>query len=255
MSLLKEFKAGKLPVCIYESRSEMGTVAAKDAVNCLKKQLGSKSEVNVLFAAAPSQNEFLEALRCAEGVDWTRVNAFHMDEYVGIDPAAAQGFAQFLRERIFSKLPFRTVNYLNSMAEPKAETERYSALLRAHPLDISFMGVGENGHIAFNDPPVADFNDPLFVKIVELEERCRRQQVHDGCFESLEQVPTHAFTLTVPVLFASREIFCMVPAATKANAIRDMLKNPVSTKCPASILTTHIAARLYLDADSGKFVL
>ena len=214
-------------------------------------------ECNMIFAAAPSQNEMLAALAAQPGIEWNRVNAFHMDEYIGLAPDAPQGFANFLRAAIFTKVPFRSVNCLDGTAasrDPAAECARYSQLLRRFPVDITCMGIGENGHIAFNDPPVADFDDPALVKPVALDEICRNQQVHDGCFATLDDVPTHALTLTVPALMHAAQVFCVVPAATKARAVRDTLLGDIRTACPASILRRHPAATLYLDADSASLL-
>lgn len=245
-----------LLVNLYATRSNMGIAAAEEAVIHLKRLLTEHDSINVMFAAAPSQNEFLAALCESKEVDWTRVHAFHMDEYIALDKDAPQGFGNFLRERIFSRVPFASVSYLNGNAEdPSLEAERYAGLLEKEPLHVCFMGVGENGHVAFNDPPVANFTDPVLVKVVELEERCRLQQVHDGCFAAIEEVPTHALSVTVPGLMRAERVFCIVPAATKAEAIERMLKGAIETDCPASILRTHPNATLYLDPDSGSSLL
>lgn len=254
--MAKDFFVDKLHVRIFESRTAMGQCAGNEAAAQLRALLSQKEEVNMMFAAAPSQNEVLAALCSATDLAWNRVNAFHMDEYVGLQPQHPAGFANFLNRAVFERLPFKSVNLINgNSADPNREAERYGDLLRLHPLDLCLLGVGENGHIAFNDPPTADFHDPKWVKVVELEERCRVQQVHDGCFACLEDVPTHALTVTVPALASAASMFCVVPAPTKANAIRDMLNGPIATACPASILRTHPAAGLYLDLDSGKFEL
>ena len=201
------------------------------------------------------QNEFLEALCAAPDIDWKRVTAFHMDEYVGLDAAAPQGFGNFLRARVFDRLPFGQVCYLNGNApDIEAECSRYAGLLAQAPIDIVFMGIGENGHIAFNDPPVAEFDDPAAVKVVALDEVCRNQQVHDGCFADIGQVPTHALTLTVPTLAGAKHHLCIVPAPTKAKAVRDTLEGPVSTACPASILRTCPGAVLYLERESAQLL-
>ena len=256
MCIVKSFTAEKMNVRVFGSRAAMGACAGSEAAQHLRTLLSERNEVNVMFAAAPSQNETLAALSEAEGVDWRRVNAFHMDEYVGMDPAHPAGFGNFLRRAIFDRLPFKSVHLLDGNAADLPDAARaYSALLRAHPLDICLLGVGENGHIAFNDPPVADFQDPELVKIVELETRCREQQVHDGCFAALEQVPTHALTATIPALFGAKRLFCSVPSATKAQAVRDMILGPLTTSCPASILRTHAASSLYLDAEAGRYLL
>lgn len=251
-----ELKIDQLRVCVYADRRTLGACAAQEAIAALQTLIAQKDEVNVIFAAAPSQSEFLAGLCEAKDLDWTKVNAFHMDEYVGLPVGSPGSFTNFLDEAVFHKLPFKRVYCLNGAAEnPEEECARYSQLLKDHPADIVFMGVGENGHIAFNDPSVADFQDPYMVKVVELEDACRMQQVHDGCFPSFDDVPTHAFTLTVPTLFACKLIFCMVPAPTKAVAIAHMLNDAISTACPATILRNHPNATLYLDADSAKLHL
>ncbi len=242
-----------LRIEIFDTREKMGQAAAKDIAAAIKELLRTKDEINMIFAAAPSQSDCHRALREDESIDWSRVNAFHMDEYIGLSPDAPQGFGNFLRRALFDILPFKSVNLIDSSAaDAAAECERYTALLKNNPCDIVVMGVGENGHIAFNDPPVADFNDSLTVKPVKLDEICRQQQVNDGCFATIDEVPTHAITLTVPTLMAPPTVFCIVPGKTKAQAIYDMLELSIDESCPASILRTHKNATLYLDADSGK---
>ena len=255
MAILKDFMCDNLHVRVFGSRSEMGITAGQEAAAHIKKLLEEKEVINVMFAAAPSQNETLAEILNAD-IDWTRVNAFHMDEYVGLDPEHPAGFRNFLKRAIFSKKPFRTINLLNgNAADPHEEAARYSKLLQDNPLDVCLLGVGENGHIAFNDPPVADFNDPKLVKVVELDQVCRQQQVNDGCFENIDQVPTHALSVTVPGLTGAKAMFCTVPAPTKANAIKAMVFGEISTACPATIMRKHANAKVYTDPDSGKYVL
>ena len=179
-----------------------------------------------------------------------------MDEYIGLDKDAPQGFGNFLWEHIFSQVPFRTVFYLNGQADNIQEAcQEYTDLLLNYPADIVFMGIGENGHIAFNDPHVADFQDPYLVKIVDLDEKCRQQQVNDGCFSSIAKVPTHALTLTIPALYRAGYLFCMVPGKTKAWAVNETLTGAVSVRCPASILRNHPHATLYIDNDSSSIFM
>ncbi|HEX3385934.1 MAG TPA: glucosamine-6-phosphate deaminase [Mucilaginibacter sp.] len=220
----------------------------------IRELLAVQNFVNIIFAAAPSQNEFLMTLiEQKDYIEWQRVNAFHMDEYIGLPESAPQLFGSFLEEKIFSQLPFRTVNYLNgNAADPNAECERYAELLVQNPPDIICMGIGENGHIAFNDPHVADFDDPKMVKIVDLDYECRQQQVNDGCFVTLDAVPTHALTLTVPALMSGKTIYCIVPGRNKANAVKNTITGKVSEACPASILTKHPNTILFLDNDSAS---
>ena len=177
-----------------------------------------------------------------------------MDEYVGLPADAPQGFGNFLRAAIFGQVPFASVDYIGTESDPDETCRRYAALLQGIQVDIVCMGIGENGHIAFNDPPVADFNDPLTIKKVALDETCRLQQVHDGCFARIEEVPRYAVTLTVPTMFRARYIFCIVPAPTKANAVRATVCGPISEQCPASILRTHEHAILYTDSDSAALL-
>lgn len=252
--LIKSFKADSLAVNIYDSRSDMGRAAAADAADWLRHLLATQTDVYAVFAAAPSQNEFLAELAAAEGIDWTRIHALHMDEYVGLPADAPQGFGNFLRRSIFDRVPFASVEYIGSSADAEQALANYDALLAAHPIDVVFMGIGENGHIAFNDPHVADFNDPKRIKLVDLDLKCRTQQVNDGCFATLDEVPRYALTLTVPTLCSGKRLFCIVPAPSKADAVRATVEGSVEERCPASILRRHPAATLYLDADSGKYL-
>lgn len=249
--LIKTFKADNLSVNVYDTRKSMGAAAASEVAACIKAELAAKQEIYMIFAAAPSQNEMLEALIAEEGIEWNRIHALHMDEYVNLPSDAPQGFGNFLCRAIFDKVPFASVNLIGTDADSEAACARYDSLLAEHPVDIVCMGIGENGHIAFNDPHVADFNDPLRIKKVDLDLKCRQQQVNDGCFASLDQVPTHALTLTIPTLFNVRNVFCVVPAATKADAVYNTVTGPVSEVCPASILRRHANAILYADSDSG----
>ena len=252
---MKRMKKDALDVKIFETRSEMGRAAASDIKACILSMLGTKETLNMIFAAAPSQNEVLASLAHDKEIPWDRINAFHMDEYIGLSSDAPQGFGNFLKRSLFEIAPFKSVNYIDIAAtDPNKECERYAALLKKHPTDIVVLGIGENGHIAFNDPPVADFADKKMVKPVELDAICRNQQVNDGCFEKLDDVPKMALTLTVPTLFAGKHLFCIVPAASKAKAILATLKGDISEKCPASVLRRHESAVLYLDSDSAALL-
>ena len=248
---IKEFKKDKLTVKAMNNRTDMGKVAAADIRECMLALLSKKEEINMIFAAAPSQNDVLASLIEYDDIPWERVNGFHMDEYIGLPKNAPQAFGNFLVERIFSKVPFKSVNLIDSSLSKEEAIASYSALLKKYPTDIVVMGIGENGHIAFNDPPVADFNDKMTVKAVELDLICRNQQVHDGCFEKLSDVPTHALTLTCPTLAGAPYQFCVVPAPTKADAVYHMLNDGISEKCPATVLRRCEAATLYLDGDSS----
>jgi glucosamine-6-phosphate deaminase len=208
----------------------------------------------MVFAAAPSQNEFLAAL-VLQPLQWGRINAFHMDEYLGLGSDAPQSFGYYLRTQLFDKADIGSVQLLDGLAaDPVAECTRYATLLGTHPPDIVCMGVGENNHLAFNDPPVADFNDPQSVKLVTLDEDCRRQQVNDGCFPTLDAVPRQALTLTIPALMAGRSLFVMVPGLRKAVAIANTFAKPITETHPSTILRTHPAVELFLDRDSSKLL-
>jgi glucosamine-6-phosphate deaminase len=248
-------RVADLQVFKYEDRASMGRAAAEMVCEKIIGLLDLQQFVNMIFAAAPSQNEFLAVLIQNKAIEWRRVNAFHMDEYIGLPENDPRTFASFLKEKIFDKLPFHSVNYLNGNApDLEAECKRYADLLTQYPTDIICMGIGENGHIAFNDPHVADFNDPLLVKVVSLDAECRQQQVHDKCFDLLNEVPTHAITLTVPALMDSKYIYCMVPGEKKAKAVFNTLNAEINEKCPATILRRHENAMLFIDKDSGAFV-
>ena len=252
---MKTYKVDKLTVKIMPNRKEMGEVSANDIKNKIKELLSEKSEINMIFAAAPSQNDVLKSLVEDTSIEWNRVNAYHMDEYIGLDKNAPQGFGNFLKAHIFGLVPFKSVNYIDiTTTDPEKEAERYGKLLKENPTDIVVMGIGENGHIAFNDPPVADFNDAKVVKPVKLDEICRQQQVNDGCFKTIDEVPTHAMTLTVPTLVSAPYLFCIVPAPTKANAVYETLNGTIDEHCPASILRKQDNAILYLDGDSSKLL-
>lgn len=256
MALLKTVQRDSLTFLIYDTRAEGGKKAASDGAETIRRLLGEKDWVNIVFAAAPSQNDTLASLIAEPGIDWSRVRAFHMDEYVGFGRERPQSFGYYLREHIFGCVPFGEVHYLNGAAEdPDAECARYAALLTEYPTDIVFLGIGENAHIAFNDPWIADFNDPQLVKLVPLDEVCRQQQVHDGCFPSLDDVPTHAFTLTVPALVGAKHLFCTVPCATKAEAVFRTATEAVNADTPATAMRRHPHAVMYCDADSGAKLL
>lgn len=250
--MIQSFKKDNLTVKTYSTREELGSAAACEAGNKIKELQRTQQFINIIFAAAPSQNEFLANLICQEGIEWERINAFHMDEYIGLVPTAPQAFGNFLKESIFERKPFRSVNYLNGQCESKEiECFRYGQLLAANPADIVCMGIGENGHIAFNDPHVADFEDKAIVKVVELDGPCRQQQVNDGCFTSFEQVPSHALTVTIPVLLNASYIFCMVPGSKKAQAVVNTIEQKISERYPSTILRNHQSAQLYIDTQSA----
>ncbi len=252
LSSVRRFKADQLHVSVFEDRQQLGKDAATQLANTIRNLHLQQDKVNIIFASAPSQNEFLNALIAEEDIEWNRIHAFHMDEYIGLDANAPQNFGIFLKDRLFSQVPVAQVFYMNGNAtDPEEECIRYAQLLREHPVDIVCMGIGENCHIAFNDPHVAFFNDPKTVKIVDLDLTSRNQQVNDGCFASLDEVPETALTLTIPTLIKPAAIFCMVPGTNKAEAIAHTLQDEISEAYPSTILRNHPNAWLFIDEDSA----
>lgn len=253
--LLKNFRADKLNVYVYESRAKMGKAAAAAIASELRRLIEERGGAVVIFASAPSQNEFLENLVQAPGIDWSRVVAFHLDEYLGMDENAPQSFRRFLIDRLVSKVTLGKFHGLRGEAtDGDAESLRYAQLLREDPPDFAVLGIGENGHLAFIDPPFCNFEDPEVVKVVQLDEVCRRQQVNDGAFTSLDGVPHDALSLTIPTLMALPKLFAIAPGPAKRRAIKNAVEGPVSTTCPASILRRHPEGHLFIDSDSAELL-
>jgi len=253
MNPVKELTVDKLKVKIFDTRADMGNDAAYEVSQTINELLKQKNMINIIFAAAPSQNEFLFTLSKVQGINWSRINAFHMDEYIGLTSNATERFGNFLKERIFGEVSFNKVYYINGEAvDPILEGHRYADILTQFPPDIVCMGIGENTHIAFNDPYKADFNDPYKVKVVNLDHASRQQQVNDGCFANIDDVPVSAITLTVPTLLDATNIFCIVPGENKAQAVYHTLNEEVNDRYPATILRNHKNAILYLDKESAS---
>ncbi|GAB2992718.1 hypothetical protein GCM10027284_07110 [Cyclobacterium sediminis] len=238
---------------IYQSRNEMGIAAGKAVEDKIITLLKEKDYLRIIFAAAPSQSEMLHYLASCKSIPWERIIAFHMDEYIGLSKESPALFSNFLRRHLFDQVPFKEVHLLDGEADPKAEVARYSDLLNEAPIDIVCLGIGENGHIAFNDPSVADFQDPQTVKEVVLETPCRQQQVNDGCFAQLSEVPETALSLTIPTLINADHLICVVPGAAKRAAVYQTLFGEISTQCPGTILRKSEHCSLYLDQDSDPF--
>jgi glucosamine-6-phosphate deaminase len=252
--LLATTQKDQLQVRVFASREGMGKAAAEDAARIIAQVIQEKGRANLVFAAAPSQNEFLARLRQSP-LDWTKVNAFHMDEYIGLPQDAPQRFGNFLRRAVFDHLPLQGVFYLaDAQASPEEACAAYARLLKEHPPDVVFLGIGENGHLAFNDPGEADFFEEASVKIVRLDEACRQQQVNDGCFAQLGDVPERAITLTLPALMRTPHALCIVPGATKAQALQAALEGPLTTDCPASILRAKEGAVLYTEQEGSALL-
>lgn len=250
---LKTFAADQLNVRVYTSLRDMAEDAALEANRILREVIQKKGSAAAVLATGNSQLEFLKALVKLDGVDWSRVTLFHLDEYLGISADHSASFRKYMRERVQSILKPRVFNFLEGDALlPLDECDRYAKLLQAQSIDLCCLGIGENGHLAFNDPPVADFKDPRAVKIVKLDEACRAQQAGEGHFPNIAAVPQYALTMTIPAICAAKNMLCIVPEKRKAQAVKDTLKGPVSTACPGSFLRTQAQCTLYLDSDSAS---
>jgi glucosamine-6-phosphate deaminase len=246
-----------LPINIYGSNAEVGQAAAAEAAAFLKQTLSERGQANIILATGNSQLTFLETLRTLPGVDWSRVNVFHMDQYLDMVPEHPASFPLFLRRNFLEHLSPQAGAFFpvpgDSGGDPAAVQvcQEYEAMLRAHPVDLCALGIGENGHLAFNDPPYADFSDPVWVKVVQLDEASRHQQVGEGHFPDLQAVPTHAITLTIPALLSARKVLAIVPEARKAKAVECSLHGPIDPDCPGSILRRTPHAHLFLDRASA----
>jgi len=247
------FQVDALSVRLYSQPADVAQDAAQIAHNYLQHQIAQQGAAAVILATGNSQIQFLEALIALGGVDWSRITLFHLDEYLGIDANHSASFRRYLRERVEKRVQPRQFHYIEGDAtQPLDECDRYTQLLQAQPIDLCCLGVGENGHLAFNDPSVARFDDPHSVKLVKLEESCRMQQVKEGHFPALEAVPQYAFTITLPRLCSTRKILCLAPEKRKASAVKAMLQGMISPEIPASILRTQAQATLFLDVDSAS---
>ncbi|MBN1559923.1 glucosamine-6-phosphate deaminase [candidate division KSB1 bacterium] len=243
-----------LKVNVFNTKHELGQAAADFVTATLAAAITMNGAATMILATGASQFEFLDALKNAS-LDWSRITTFHLDEYKCMSAEHPASFRKYLRERILDQVrPGRAYFLQGDADDVDAEVRRYESLLGQYNIDIACIGIGENGHLAFNDPPVADFNDPRLVKVVELDDACRRQQLGEGWFPTLTDVPTHALTLTIPAIMRCKAISCVAPDARKARAVHDALHGPISTGCPASILRTHWKAILWLDADSAALI-
>lgn len=236
---------------IASNREELGKEAAHDIAEAIRARLQSQPHLRMIFAAAPSQSEMLEALIQEPGIDWHRITAFHMDEYIGLPEGAPQRFGASLRAAIFDRVPFASFHLIQPGNDLGATCSDYANKLLEAPIDLVLLGIGANGHLAFNDPP-ADLEDPLFVKVVTLDNICRQQQVDDKCFASFDEVPKTAVSLTVPMLMRGERLFCCVPGPSKSKAVRSMVYDPISGECPATALRKHLDCTVYLDQDSSS---
>ncbi len=248
MTTERFFYKDKLKVEIFEKKEEMGEKAASFVADNLNQALREKGRANLILGTGASQFPLLEVL-LKKDLDWARINLFHLDEYIGLSDIHPASFRKFLRERVAEKVNPKNVYYLNGDADDiDAEIQRYEKLLKSNPIDVACIGIGENGHIAFNDPSVADFNDPEYVKVIERDEACRKQQVYEGWYPSMEFVPKNAVTLTVTAIMDCKVLCCTVPDERKSNAVYNTLSGEIDTSCPASILRKHDSAVLFLDS-------
>ena len=249
---MRSFVVDDLTVRVHDRDRDLATDAAEAAAAAIDAAVRARGVAHVMLATGNSQLAFLDALTHRAGIDWRAVIGFHMDEYVGIPGDHPASFRRYLRERVVDVVQPGAFEYVEGDApDPVAECGRYAGLLAAHPLDVCCLGIGENGHLAFNDPPVADFDDPVAVKVVELDEACRRQQVGEGHFADLDAVPRRAITVTIPALLAAARVLAVVSEARKEAAVTAALTGPVSPACPASALRRAPHTTLYLDADSA----
>ncbi len=240
-----------MKVHLANSRTELGLLAARDIGEALREGLRRKDHLRLILAAAPSQYEMLAALRCEPAIDWQRITTFHMDEYIGLRKDAPQRFANWLKQEFIHHLPSVRFEPIDPGIDPEAACAHYAALLAEAPIDFVLLGIGTNGHLAFNDPP-ADLDDPRPVKVVTLDRMCREQQVLDDCFATLDDVPKRAITLTIPTLLSGYELFCCVSGRHKSAAVQAALESPISGDCPATALRTHPRCALYLDRESSS---
>jgi glucosamine-6-phosphate deaminase len=233
----------------------LARAAADEAADVLRAAVAAKGTAHAMFATGNSQLAFTQALvHETADVPWAETVVFHMDEYVGVGPDHPAGFQRWIRERIVEPARPMAAYYVEGLGDSEAECRRYAALLQEFPLDLCCLGVGENGHLAFNDPPVADFADPRDVKVVELEAACRRQQVNEGHFPGIEDVPAQAITVTIPALLRAARVLAIVPEARKAEPVATALTGPIGPACPASALRTIAHATVYLEPASARLL-
>jgi glucosamine-6-phosphate deaminase len=252
---VKAFKVDALSIRVYRDAGELSLAAAADVRDFLAESIDRHGAARVILATGNSQLKFLDDLARLGGVDWSRITCFHMDEYLSIGADHPASFIRYMHERVESRVRPGAFHFLHGDARDSAmECERYAALLREEPIELCCLGVGENGHLAFNDPPDADFDDPVLVKQVPLDEANRRQQFGYGHFKSMEEVPRFGLTLTIPALCAARKVICLAPGSAKAQIIRRVLHDPIGPACPATCLRTQKQATLLLDADAAALL-
>ena len=255
MNPIKTFTVDELPVRVYAQQSDLASDAARVVQEFLARCIAERGAATAILATGNSQIQFLDELINLGGIEWSKVTLFHMDEYLGIDASHKASFSRYMRERVESRVKPGAFHYINGNADqPLDECSRYADLLQAQEIDLCCLGIGENGHLAFNDPHVAEFDDPWAVKLVSLDLKCRQQQVNEGHFPGVDEMPRFAYTLTIPTLCAVRKVVCIAPEKRKAQAVHNALRETVSTNCPASYLRTQPQAVLLLDTDSAALL-
>ncbi|MCE5248680.1 6-phosphogluconolactonase [bacterium] len=253
--LVRKLKSDKLNVLEYENRDLLGRSAAAAVSDLMRRVIGEKGRVRMVFASAMSQTDFLKHLSETPDLDWTKVYAFHLDDYLDFPSDHEQSFSRFLVDRLFSKVKGANFFPVNSESkDPEKECKRYTALLNEAPIDIMILGIGESGHLAFIDPPYCNFSDPETFKTTELDEQSRQQMIHDGCFNSIGEVPKRAYTMTVPACLSGLFTIIIVPTELKAKTIKAVVEGPITTEVPASILQKKGNAWLLIDKDSGSLL-
>ena len=252
---VKSFQVDLLKVQVYKSVEISGQAAAQFVAEKLNKVIETNGSANLILATGASQFSFLEHFQQDKSVEWSKITVFHLDEYFGLPDTHPASFRKYLRERILDNVQPRKVYLIEGDADDiDHELFRYQSLLEQHPVDVACIGIGENGHIAFNDPPVADFDDPKLIKLVELDTLCRQQQLGEGWFGNFDDVPAHALSLTIPAIMSAKTISCVVPDLRKAKAVKAAVTGPIETQCPASILRRHSDVTLFLDEDAASLV-
>ncbi|MFA7168096.1 MAG: 6-phosphogluconolactonase [Sphaerochaetaceae bacterium] len=242
-----------MKITISPSRKEMGIAAGKCGERLLVDLLSEKETVRIIMGSAPSQDDVLGYLRECHTIDWSRVEVFHMDEYIGISPDSPASFSNYLERTMFRRINVKEFHkIIADKKSPQTVCDEYAKLLLAKPVDLVFLGIGENGHIAFNDPQMADLKDPCAMKIVTLDDICRMQQVHDGCFGTLDDVPKTALSLTVPMLMSGKHLVCTVPTGKKNKACLRLVMGSISAECPATAMRLHPDCNVFMDQDSGR---
>lgn len=252
---LRTFRVDRAEVEVYPSKAEAGKAAARRASTLLKTAISKDGHARLIMATGNSQEDLIASLAEVRDLDWSRLEVFHMDEYINLPETHRGCLKRWMNSHFVEVVHPGKVNYLDGNASSlDAECRRYEQALRAAPITLCMLGIGENGHIAFNDPHVADFQDPLAIKRVSLDERCRRHQAGEGHFADFASVPSEAVTLTCPMLMSAENLICCVPESRKAEAVRNALEGPASTRCPGSVVRTHPRANIYLDADSASLL-